>query len=313
MKTKSFIQKAALLLMTLVTVAGMVFANPTGSVYAQTRTTPQPGKAADETLEKAYARQQEWLVKQDETLAKTDQAAAKSQEVIAKAKEKGLDTTSLESALSSFNSKVASARNSHAAAAATLATHAGFDASGKVTDRAAAQQTIQSAREDLKAAAESLKGSGKELRDAFKTFKEANQGVINAKLEESYQKHQDWFANQTENLQKMDDAVRAEELIAKAKENGKDTSKLEAALASFKTTKASAQAAHDKASATLATHAGFDASGKVTDPATARQTLKSANADLKAAHDLIKQALTDLKGVVQNWKDANGPTETPVP
>lgn len=96
-----------------------------------------------------------------------------------------------------------------------------------------------------------------------------------------------------------------EKLIAKAKENGKDTAALEAAVAQFKTKAAEAKKLHETAAATLKTHAGFDDKGKVTDPALAKTTLKTAGDALRDARKVAAEALKDLREASKAWREAN--------
>jgi hypothetical protein len=117
---------------------------------------------------------------------------------------------------------------------------------------------------------------------------------------------------QEENLQRASDAAtKANDLIDKAKSNGKDVSALETALKTFTGQITTAQSAHDAAALVLNTHAGFDENGKVTDAQTARQTLKDARDDMRQTRELLKQAVQDLREAVRTWRQQNHPTPTP--
>ncbi|MEO6061419.1 MAG: hypothetical protein ABIQ99_05725 [Thermoflexales bacterium] len=97
---------------------------------------------------------------------------------------------------------------------------------------------------------------------------------------------------------------------------GKDVAPLRIALATYTARINRAQVDHDKAKATLTAHAGFSDTGEVTDREAAKQTLKSAGADLKSSHEHLHGAGKDLAMAIKDWREANGlkpePKETPV-
>jgi hypothetical protein len=99
--------------------------------------------------------------------------------------------------------------------------------------------------------------------------------------------------------------AKIEKFVAKAKENGKDTAALEAALAQFKTKAAEAKKFHDAAAAILKTHAGFDDKGKVTDPALAKDTLKEAGDALRDGRKVAVEAMKVLREAFKAWREAN--------
>jgi thiamine biosynthesis protein ThiC len=94
-------------------------------------------------------------------------------------------------------------------------------------------------------------------------------------------------------------------VIATAKAKGKDTSALEQALATFRQKLDAARASWQTANDTLASHAGFDAQGKVTDAATARETLKSARSAMQSAHTTIVGARVELRQALAAFRKAN--------
>ncbi|MBL8056831.1 MAG: hypothetical protein JNK29_09040 [Anaerolineales bacterium] len=136
------------------------------------------------------------------------------------------------------------------------------------------------------------------------------------RLERLLERELNWLEGQTNHLAKAGEAVtRTQAFIDKAKAEGKDTSGLEAALAAFQTQLAEAQAAHAQAQALLDAKAGFDADGKVTDPAAARQTVAEAGQALRRAHFTLRQAEIDLRQAVREFRRANrpAPPATPAP
>jgi hypothetical protein len=120
-------------------------------------------------------------------------------------------------------------------------------------------------------------------------------------LEKVYARLQEFSSKQAERLANSDEFIaRIEARIAKLKEHGVDTSEVEAALTNFTAQLPIAQAAHDSAAATLATHAGFDDNGKVTDPATARETVRSAATDLNTCRQTLKDAAQAIFDAFKN-------------
>jgi hypothetical protein len=271
-------------------------------VHAQDGT-PQ---ADTSKLEEIYQKELGVLTKQDEHAAKIATIEGNVQKLIDKGNANGLDTSALSAALTAFHTSVATASASHANAASTLATHNGFDASGKVTDRTAAIQTLKDAGYSLKAAAETYKGGADALREAVRSWIEANRGYFNGKLEEAYQKAQEWLSKQQTNIGKLNDAaIKLQTLIEKAKAKGLDTSSLEAVVSDINSQLPQSQSAHNQAASILGTHAGFDASGKVTDVAAARQTLNSVRESLNASKTINVSLAQELRDAIQAWKAAH--------
>jgi len=136
-------------------------------------------------------------------------------------------------------------------------------------------------------------------------------GRIDERLARLYEREQHWLDLQADNLDHANEGVtRAQARIDGAassalKGQGKDTAALEAALASIKEQVTAAQTAHDEAANILATHAGFDDSGKVTDREQARQTVRDAGDALRDAQLALKQARLDLLKAIHDWRKAN--------
>jgi hypothetical protein len=155
--------------------AAMVFSAlmPTATAFAQDGNPPTKEEAERrwvEKMEKAYQRELEWLEKQTERLAHTAENVEKVNNLIAKAEERGLDTSPLKTALAAYQASVADAQASHDSAAAILGAHAGFDDSGKVTDKEAARQTLADAHDALQEARHILNNAAYELREAIQQF-----------------------------------------------------------------------------------------------------------------------------------------------
>ena len=107
-------------------------------------------------------------------------------------------------------------------------------------------------------------------------------------------------------------AGKIDELIAKLKAKGKDTAALEQAVAAFRSGIAQARAEWQAASATLSTHAGFDAAGKVTNADQARATLKDAHGHMEQAHTIAHAAYEKLHAAIVAYRKAHREVKEPV-
>jgi hypothetical protein len=142
--------------------------------FAQTEAPAHDPAKQTARLERAYAKEQEWLANQAERLGKADEVEAKVQELIARAQAEGKDTSALEAALADFEAGVAAAQAEHDEAAGILSAHAGFDESGKVTDIEQARDTVVEAGKALRDARQLIHEAGRELREAVRDFRRAN-------------------------------------------------------------------------------------------------------------------------------------------
>jgi hypothetical protein len=137
---------------TLAVALGGLLLIPAAPAYADTGTPPAPnaGVRIDERLARLYGREQSWLKVQADNLTRANEMVAKAQARIDDWKNQGKDTTALETALTALKGQIAAAQAAHDQAADILAAHAGFDDSGKVTDREQARQTVRDAGESLR-------------------------------------------------------------------------------------------------------------------------------------------------------------------
>jgi hypothetical protein len=87
-------------------------------------------------------------------------------------------------------------------------------------------------------------------------------------------------------------------LIHRLKEHGVDTTPLERALAAFRDRIGAAHRQWEAARDILATHAGFDDQGHVTNADQARATVRNAYAHLMRADRIIRAAFHDLRVAV---------------
>lgn len=137
---------------------------------------PSTDRLSSERLEQAWARLQTAYARQGERLDKADEFIARVQTLIEKVSAKGWDTSAVQAALDAFAAAIPAAQAAHEPGAAIIASHAGFDESGKVTDRAAAIETVKALGQVLKDTHTARNGTGEALRDAIRAMFEAHGG-----------------------------------------------------------------------------------------------------------------------------------------
>ncbi len=130
------------------------------------------------------------------------------------------------------------------------------------------------------------------------------------RLERAYLRAQHDLEMQAFHLSKTDEVTaKTQALIDRAKGEGKDTSGVEAALAAFEAAVPQAEAAHAEAAAVLASHAGFDDNGQVTEAVQARETIEAANEAMREARELLRDAERDLRQAIRDFVRANRPAQ----
>lgn len=126
------------------------------------------------------------------------------------------------------------------------------------------------------------------------------------RLGKLFQRERNVLSYEQLRLTLANDAVKAiQDFIAEQKAQGKNTKPLEAGLAAFQTAIASAQSFHDTAKSTLDAKAGFAADGTVTDPAQARETVKTAGKAERDFHRTMRQARLNLHHAFKRYREAN--------
>jgi hypothetical protein len=165
------------LVLVALVLAVVLAAFPFGAASAATLndpTTPPTTKPDNSRLESLWAREQTTYQRQTDRLAKASELVTKVQTLIDKANAKGWDTSAVQAALDAFSAAIPAAQSAHTPGAAILSSHAGFDASGKVTDRTTAIQTVKSLAQVLKETRTAMDGTGKALREALKALRAAH-------------------------------------------------------------------------------------------------------------------------------------------
>ncbi|HET9913602.1 MAG TPA: hypothetical protein VFQ13_17025 [Anaerolineales bacterium] len=137
---------------------------------------PTPGdkQPSTERLEQVWARQLERYERMGQRLEREDEFMARAQKLIDRARENGKDVSAVQAALDAFEAAVQKARPVYESMKGIVNSHQGFDANGKVTDPAKAQETVKSMHAKFQEIKEAMDGTGKALREAIKAFREAN-------------------------------------------------------------------------------------------------------------------------------------------
>jgi hypothetical protein len=288
------------ILTAFVTALGLMAFSPATPVLAQrSDSAVQPKQQDTSRLEEVYQREQTALAKLAGFLSMGEEVES----LIDRGNIKSLDTSSLSAARSAFESSLATAQSGYNVVSGILASHAGFNGSGKVMDRDQAIQTLKDAGAAMKSAGATLKEAGSILKAAMQSWIQANKGAINDVLSQWYQKEQEWLSTQGSNISKLNDAAgKIQGFVDKAQESGEDTSSLEAVIADIHAQLPQSQLFHDGAASILASHAGFDASGKVIDMASAKSTLASAKSDLENSKSINVSLATEINAAIDNWK-----------
>jgi len=173
-KIVSALQKPLLILLILAT--GLLAFPTAGALAAGSDSmgTPPTGQPDNSRLENAWARQQQVFQRQSDRLSKAGDLISKVQALIEKANGKGWDTSAVQAVLRAFQSAVQNAQSVHAGGTRLIAAHAGFDASGKVTDRTQAVTTVKALHQVIQDTRVALNGTGKALVQALKDLRAAH-------------------------------------------------------------------------------------------------------------------------------------------
>ncbi len=136
----------------------------------------------------------------------------------------------------------------------------------------------------------------------------APEGKRVERLERAFQREQAWLTTQQNNLDRANEfGTKVQARIDELKAEGKDTSALETALATYMNEIAAAQTAHHTAADILSAHAGFDENGHVTDREQARRTVLDAHEALQDARLTLRNAIRDLRRALRDYRQANRP------
>ena len=111
-----------------------------------------------------------------------------------------------------------------------------------------------------------------------------------------------------------DFADRAQSLIDRASQNGKDVSAVQAALDAFEEAIKDAKPIYESANGIVNSHQGFDSEGNVIDPAKAKETVRQMGEKLKEIRDVMGGTGMELRDAIRAFREANPrPEKTPTP
>ncbi|HMB22059.1 MAG: hypothetical protein ACM33V_05905 [Chloroflexota bacterium] len=117
-----------------------------------------------------------------------------------------------------------------------------------------------------------------------------------------------------ERMGRRDELVeKAQKLIDRAKASGKDVAAVQTALDAFEAAVQKAQPIYESAGGIVNSHQGFDANGKVTDPAKARETVTALRAKFKEIKDAMGGTGKALHEALKAFRAANPRTPRPTP
>jgi len=118
-------------------------ATPTPTATAEQSTDPTPPLAAAERLERLFRLETKVLDREQTMLTRAGKLATRVQTLIDNQNARQRDTSKLAEALGLLEDAIKTAQADYESAKATVAGHPGFDAHGKVTDVAAAKDTVK--------------------------------------------------------------------------------------------------------------------------------------------------------------------------
>jgi hypothetical protein len=139
--------------------------------------------------------------------------------------------------------------------------------------------------------------------------------VTNEKLEQVWARQQSAYAKIGKGFDRDDEFTgKVQKLIDRAKENGKDVSAVQAALTAFEAAIKQAHPVYESGKGIINSHQGFDASGKVTDPEKARETVRAMGEKLKEIKAAMNGTGKALHEALKAFREANPrPAKTPTP
>lgn len=140
---------------------------------------------------------------------------------------------------------------------------------------------------------------------ALAQFNEPDQDAVPMesaeRLEALYQRQLDMLTKQEVRLEKADEvASKLEDAIQLKKDEGVDTSAVEAALTNFRDEIVKAEKSYTAAQNILENSSGFDENGRVTDAKAALETLRTAAIEQRQFHLTLSNAARDLRIAIQD-------------
>ena len=143
-------------------------------VYAQSPNPPvtQPSSTK---LQAAWAKEQAVYARIGNILNRAGGLISRIQSKLDQAKSKGKDVSSVQTALDAFSTAIKNVHGIYAEIQAIVQSHAGFDASGNVTDPVQALQTVKDFRAKIVEIRQvGLREAGRALHEAIKALRQSN-------------------------------------------------------------------------------------------------------------------------------------------
>jgi len=135
--------------------------------------------------------------------------------------------------------------------------------------------------------------------------------VSNEKLEQIWARQLKAY----ERMGRTDEFVaKVQQLLDRATANGKDVSAIQSALDAFVEATKDTKPIYESANGIINSHQGFDANGKVTDPAKAKETIKAMREKMQEIRTAMDGTGKALHEAIKAFREANPrPVKTPIP
>jgi hypothetical protein len=102
-----------------------------------------------------------------------------------------------------------------------------------------------------------------------------------------------------------DFVAKVQKLLDRATANGKDVSAIQSALDAFNAALKDAKPIYESAKGIINSHQGFDANGKVTDPAKAKETIKAMHEKMQEIRTAMDGTGKALHEAIKAFREAN--------
>lgn len=133
------------------------------------------------------------------------------------------------------------------------------------------------------------------------------------RLQQAWQREQQIYTRLGYMFDHVDQRLQhGQQLIDRAKANGKDVTALQAALDALSAAIKEARPVYEGGQGIVSSHKGFDASGNVFDPVQALQTVQDIRSKLQEIRDLLGGPAQAMRDAIQQFRQANHPA-TPTP
>jgi DNA repair exonuclease SbcCD ATPase subunit len=139
-----------------------------------------------------------------------------------------------------------------------------------------------------------------------------------AQAQVSNEKLEQVWARQLKAYERMGKAeefvAKVQKLLDRATANGKDVSAIQSALDAFDAALKDAKPIYESAEGIINSHQGFDANGKVTDPAKAKETIQAMHEKMQEIRTAMDGTGKALHEAIKAFREANPrPVKTPAP